>query len=168
MSVYHWHVSTEDEPVAPGNHPWRHPPEGRLIGRGHPAGDFLEAYDWRIERESDGELAVLAHLPDHVRNPRGQLFGGFTPTYVDLIALFTVRSGRGWGAEPRWMATTNMRVDYLAPVLGPEFRIRSRIVHHRARAFLVETRFVDLEEQMLVFALTSMLEVRTQGTLGDG
>jgi hypothetical protein len=26
-----------------------------------------------------------------VRNPRGQLFGGFTPTYVDLVALFTVR-----------------------------------------------------------------------------
>ena len=27
---------------------WRNPEPGRVIGRGHPAGDFLEAYDWHL------------------------------------------------------------------------------------------------------------------------
>jgi acyl-coenzyme A thioesterase PaaI-like protein len=160
-------MSDPEQPFSPDRHPWRFPPPGRLIGRGHPAGDFLEAYDWSLEHEGDGELAVLAHLPDRARNPRGQLFGGFTPTYVDLIALLTVRAGRPRDDPPRWLATTNMRVDYLAPVLGPTFRIRSRLIHRGSRSYLVEIRFFDLEERPLVFALTSMLEVRAKGDLGD-
>ena len=86
---------------------WTTPEPGRLVGRGHPAGDFLEAWAWEVLEEDVGYLRVAAHLPDHVKNPRGQLFGGFTPTYVDLIALFTARldpsatrrgtaSGSGW------------------------------------------------------------------------
>ena len=73
--------------------PWLHRDAGRLIGRGHPAGDFLQAHDWRVVEERIGFLRLDVHLPDHVRNPRGQLFGGFTPAYVDLVALFTVRAG---------------------------------------------------------------------------
>ena len=57
------------------------------------AGDFLEAYDWTVLEERVGFLRLDAGLPDHVKNPRGQLFGGFTPTYVDLVALNTVRAG---------------------------------------------------------------------------
>ena len=77
-----------DEPVARS---WTTTEPGRVIGRGHPAGDFLEAWAWDLLEEDEGHIRVLAHLPDHVRNPRGQVFGGFTPTYVDLIALLTVR-----------------------------------------------------------------------------
>ncbi|HVS66149.1 MAG TPA: PaaI family thioesterase [Thermoanaerobaculia bacterium] len=160
-------MTPPDESTAHREHPWRFPPPGRLIGRGHPAGDFLEAHDWNLEHEGDGELVVLAHLPDRARNPRGQLFGGFTPTYVDLMALLTVRAGQERTAAPRWLATTNLRVDYLAPVLGPTFRIRSRLVHRGRRSYLVEIRFFDLEERPLVFALTTMLEVRSKGELGD-
>src|SRR3979490_814050 len=72
---------------------WTTPEPGRLVGRGHPAGDFLEAWAWEVLEEDVGYLRVSVHLPDHVKNPRGQLFGGFTPTYVDLIALFTARAG---------------------------------------------------------------------------
>ena len=101
--------------------PWMRVPPDRLIGRGHAAGDFLEAYDWTVVEEREGYLKISAHLPQHVRNPRGQLFGGFTPAYVDLVALFTTRAGaeRQSGEIKRWLATTNMRVDYLEPVLGP-------------------------------------------------
>src|SRR5687767_6380196 len=92
---------------------WASPPPGRLIGRGHPAGDFLEAHDWDVLEEGPGYLRIEASLPQHVRNPRGQLFGGFTPTYVDLVALFTVRAGVDRTSGPRsWLATTNMRIDY--------------------------------------------------------
>ena len=50
----------------------------------------------RLERR-EGVLRVLAHLPPQVKNPRGQLFGGFTPTYVDFMAIHTFWAGR----EPR-------------------------------------------------------------------
>ncbi len=148
--------------------PWRFPPPGRLIGRGHPAGDFLEAYDWQVDVAELGHLRVRVHLPDRVRNPRGQLFGGFTPTYVDLISLFTTRAGEPPANRPMWLATTSMRIDYLAPVLGPTFAIDSRLIHRRKRVFLVETRFFDDAEQLLVLAATHMLSIQPQGTLGDG
>ncbi len=67
-----------------------------------------------MQEEREGVLRIEAHLPDHARNPRGQLFGGFTPTYVDLVAFFTVRAGteRVEARFRSWLATTNMRVDY--------------------------------------------------------
>src|SRR5262250_515121 len=114
---------------------WMERRPDQLIGKGHPAGDFLEAYDWELAEESQGYLRIEAHVPAHVKNPRGQLFGGFTPTYVDLVALLTVRAGETRG-EPRlhtWLATTNMRVDYFEPIIGPRFVIESRLVKKRGR-----------------------------------
>ena len=95
----------------PNLRPWASPPPGRLVGRGHPAGDFLEAWAWDVLDEAPGFIRVEAALPEHVKNPRGQLFGGFTPTYVDLIALFTVRAGedRSVPRPMRWLATTKPR-----------------------------------------------------------
>jgi acyl-coenzyme A thioesterase PaaI-like protein len=148
---------------------WTAREPGRLIGKGHPAGDFLEAYRWRVLEEREGYLRLRAHVPDHVKNPRGQMFGGFTPTYVDLVALFTVRAGES-GRERRfrtWLATTNMRVDYFEPVVGPEFVIESRLVKKRGRTNFVETRFLDSEDSLSVFAVTTMREVKLDRPLGD-
>ena len=148
--------------------PWLHRDAGRLIGRGHPAGDFLQAHDWRVVEERIGFLRLDVHLPDHVRNPRGQLFGGFTPAYVDLVALFTVRAGterESWSGA--WLATTNMRVDYFEPVLGPRFVIESTLVKARGRLRFVETRFLDTAGTLLVFAVTTMREVALTRELGD-
>jgi acyl-coenzyme A thioesterase PaaI-like protein len=161
-------------PAPPADAPfvraWTERKPGQLIGKGHPAGDFLEAYAWKVEDEGPGFLRIEAHLPEHVRNPRGQLFGGFTPTYVDLVALFTVRSGER-EVERRfrsWLATTNMRVDYFEPILGPKFLIESRLVKKRGRTIFVETRFLDMEGELAVFAVTTMREVAMHKPLGDG
>src|SRR3954451_20659559 len=107
----------------PNLRPWASPPPGRLVGRGHPAGDFLEAWAWEVLDEGPGRLRIKAALPDQVKNPRGQVFGGFTPTYVDVVALFTARSGgrRDPTGPRRWMATTNLRIDYFEPIVGPTF-----------------------------------------------
>jgi acyl-coenzyme A thioesterase PaaI-like protein len=149
--------------------PWMRVPSDRLIGRGHAAGDFLEAWDWIVEEEREGYLKIKAHVPQHVRNPRGQLFGGFTPAYVDLVALFTTRAGaeRQTGEIRRWLATTNMRVDYLEPVLGPTFWIESFLIRRRNRMNFVETRFLDEQGTILVFALTTMREIAPEKSLGD-
>ena len=147
--------------------PWATPPPGRLVGKGHPAGDFLEAYDWNVLDEREGYLELDLHLPDHVRNPRGQLFGGFTPTYVDLIALFTVRSGRRGERSPMsWLATTNMRVDYFEPIVGPRFKVASTLERRRGRTMFVATRFFQ-GDALAVFALTTMRQVTTDRPLGD-
>ena len=148
--------------------PWAAPPPGRLVGRGHPAGDFLEAWAWDVLEEGPGYLRVEATLPDQVKNPRGQLFGGFTPAYVDLVALFTVRAGedRSVPRPRRWLATTNMRVDYFEPVTGPRFVIDSRRETQRGRTHFVSTRFLQ-EGELAVFALTTMREVDPSRTLGD-
>jgi acyl-coenzyme A thioesterase PaaI-like protein len=147
---------------------WISPPPGRLIGRGHPAGDFLEAWGWDVHEQSVGYLKVEAGLPAHVRNPRGQLFGGFTPTYVDLVALFTVRAGtdRSQPGPFLWLATTNMRVDYFEPITGPRFVMESRLEKRRGRTLFVSTRFLQ-DDELAVFALTTMREVAIDRPLGD-
>jgi acyl-coenzyme A thioesterase PaaI-like protein len=148
---------------------WAEPAPGRLLGKGHPAGDFLEAFDWKLLEDTAGFLRVSCHLPDHVKNPRGQLFGGFTPTYVDLIALLTVRAGHRdeWdGAPRRWLATTNMRVDYFEPIVGPEFILESRLEKSRGRTNFVMTRFLQAGE-LAVHAVTTMREVASDRPLGD-
>ena len=170
-------MTDEDRPPdAPYLRAWAERKPGQLIGRGHPAGDFLEAYDWELVHGSPGFLRIRAHLPEHVKNPRGQLFGGFTPTYVDLIALFTVRAGEEH-VDRRfrsWLATTNMRVDYFEPIVGPHFEIESRLLKKRGRTHFVETRFLieggDSEVaggDLAVFAVTTMREVKLDHTLGD-
>jgi acyl-coenzyme A thioesterase PaaI-like protein len=148
------------------------PEPGRLLGKGHPAGDFLEAYEWKVLERGPGFLKVEAHVPDHVRNPRGQLFGGFTPTYVDLISLFASRTSRNAppasDSTPQWLATTNMRVDYFDPVIGPRFHLEARIVRERGRTVMIETRFVDpADGTLLVFALTTLRRVARANKLGD-
>lgn len=131
----------------------------RLMERGHHAGDFLEAWAWELLEEGDGRLKVLAHLPDRVRNPRGQLFGGFTPTYVDLIALATARRriGRDTPSMRRWFATTNMHVDYFMPIMGPTFVMDSRHETRSGRTHLVLTRFLQ-DGELAVHAATTMRE----------
>jgi acyl-coenzyme A thioesterase PaaI-like protein len=140
--------------------PWVTTEPGRLIGKGHSAGDFLEAWDWRLLEEGDGYLKIEAHLPPQVRNPRGQLFGGFTPTYVDLVALFTVRSRAvraAATAELGWLATTGMKVDYFEPITGPKFVIDSRREKHKGRTHFVITRFLQ-DGKLAVIAATTMRE----------
>ena len=152
-----------------GNRPWLTTDPRRLIGRGHPAGDFLEAYEWVALERRPGFLRLDAHLPERVKNPRGQLFGGFTPAYVDLVALFTVISARDPAArENAWLATTSIRVDYFEPVVGPRFIIESELVKARGRFRFVETRFRDYAGELLAFAATSLREVGPMRDLGDG
>ena len=148
--------------------PWQNRDPGRLVGRGHPAGDFLEAYDWKIVEQRAGYLLLDVHLPEQAKNPRGQLFGGFTPTYVDFVALHTTRAGSD-PDEPwtTWLATTNMRVDYFEPVVGPRFLIQSELTKQRGRTCFVETRFFDRNNALLVLALTTMRRVALSRPLGD-
>lgn len=136
---------------------WRDPPPGRLMGPGHPAGDFLDAPDWRVLEESEGRLVVDVPLVEAVKNFRGHLFGGFAPTYIDLIALRTVSAGAR-DRKHGWLLTLNLRVEYFEPVEGPRFVIESRVVNRRGRTLLVETTFRDHAGKMLLFSTVMLLE----------
>ncbi|MBW2231791.1 MAG: PaaI family thioesterase [Deltaproteobacteria bacterium] len=150
-------AEAEPEDLPPGF--WGPPEPGKLVGRGHAVGDFLEAYEWDVLEKELGHVRVRAHLPQQVKNPRGQLFGGFTPTYVDFIALHTCRAGRDSRPGRTWLATMNMRVDYYAPITSDNFEMDCRVVNHRGSTFWIETRFLDPEGSLLAWAYTTFKEV---------
>ena len=77
--------------------PWADTEPDQLVARGHAAGDILEAWDWVVLSREPGTLRIGAHLPDSLRNPQGQLFGGFTPTYVDFVSIWCVPAGVSFG-----------------------------------------------------------------------
>jgi acyl-coenzyme A thioesterase PaaI-like protein len=149
-----------------------HAEPGRLMGRGHPAGDFLEAYDWELLEEGEGLLVIRASLPDQVKNPRGQLFGGFTPTYVDIIGLRAVRAGRRLPVPTDgvpvalWMATTSMALDYFEPITGPTFTIRAEVEKRRGRTTFVVVRFFQ-DDVLAVHARLTARTVAPDQALGD-
>jgi acyl-coenzyme A thioesterase PaaI-like protein len=128
--------------------------EASLFQRGHPAADLLESWSWPVLRNGPGSMTVRAMLSDRVRNRRGQLFGGFTATIVDLVATAVVHSTLT-GKGRFWIATTGMRLDYLAPVVGSEVVIEGRLVTTRGRTSLVDTRFLDDAGEVTVHAVTT-------------
>lgn len=123
---------------------------------GHNAGDLVESTQWKILQEERGLVEVEAHLPEHLLNPRRQLFGGFTGTYVDMISLYTCRTLFDDPKDFQWSATVNMRIDYFAPVLGPRFRLKGELVNDGKSTCLVATHFTDLEGRKLVYAITTL------------
>ena len=123
---------------------------------GHNAGDLVESSEWRILVEKHGLVEVEAHLPAHLLNPRNQLFGGFTGTYVDMISIFTCRTLFDDKKAFKWSATVNMRIDYFAPVLGPTFKLRGELINDGRTTCLVATHFLDLSGNKLVYAITTL------------
>jgi acyl-coenzyme A thioesterase PaaI-like protein len=136
---------------------WRNPEPGRLMGPGHPAGDFLDGPDWRVLEESEGRLLVDVPLVPAAMNFRNQLFGGFAPTYIDLVALRTVSAGKR-DRPHGWLVTLSFHIEFFEPVEGPRFLIESLIGHRRGRTIFVETRFKSTEGKLLLFATTTLLE----------
>ncbi len=138
--------------------PWATTEPGRLVAKGHSAGDVLEAWKWTILEEGPGLLVIDAHLPDHLKNPKGQLFGGFTPTYVDFVSLHTVHSAdpdRDPTSPKHFISTINMRCDYFEPIMGPTFVVKGELINQRGLTSLVSTKFFQ-DETMLAHAITTL------------
>lgn len=130
----------------------------QFICRGHPVGDLLEAWRWRITAESTGKLSIRAPLSPRLRNVKGQLFGGFTPTLLDLIGSFTVHAGEPKSeiGFPYWLSTVNLRVDYFEPIASDEITIESRVIKRRARICIVETSFHDPADTLAAIGWITM------------
>ncbi len=140
------------------NRPWADTEPGQLVAKGHGAGDVLEAWKWRVLEESPGLLVVEAGLPQSLMNPQGQLFGGFTPSYVDFVSLYTVHTGdpdRDPTSPRHWLTTINMRCDYFEPIVGPTFMVRGELVNQRGLTSLVSTKFFQ-DETMAAHAITTL------------
>ena len=124
--------------------PWAATEPDRLVGRGHGAGDVLEAWRWRVQQRAAGLLVVEAHLPEQLKNPEGQLFGGFTTAYIDFVALHTVHASDA-GSDPSsrrdWLTTLNLRCDYFEPIVDETFTIRGELINQRGMNSLVSTKF---------------------------
>lgn len=122
---------------------------------GHCAGDLLEASDWKILHESRGRVEIDAHVPARVMNPRQQLFGGFTGTYVDMMALYTLRTLYPV-RQDYWITTVNMRIDYLGPVVEPRVRLTGELINEGRSTSLVSVTFYNEAGEKLVYALVTL------------
>jgi acyl-coenzyme A thioesterase PaaI-like protein len=139
--------------------PGRIDPPARLFQPGHAAGDFLGAPRWDVISQSPGFLRLGVDLPEHVLNPRGQLFGGFTGTYVDLVALATAHAGPS--EERVWLATTSMRIEYLAPLVG-------LLKASRGRTRVIDVTFLgDDDEEPAVLATATMRQLPDPSRPGE-
>lgn len=127
---------------------------------GHNAGDLLESYKWRVLREEPGFIQVDAHLPGHLLNPRGQLFGGFHGTYVDIVSLYVARTLFAEDNQFKWSSTVNMRIDYFAPVSGPRFQLLGEVINDGRTTCLVSTTFRDFDDKKLVYAITTLRKTK--------
>jgi acyl-coenzyme A thioesterase PaaI-like protein len=138
---------------------WRTDDPKRVVGRGHPVGDFLEAHEWEVLERGERRLRIRSHLPERVKNPRGELFGGFTPTYVDFFALHVFHTARAAEEPPRWLSTANLRVDYFAPIAGPHFEMHGEVLNRSGRTGHVEVRFIA-HGKLCAVAQTTLIELR--------
>lgn len=139
---------------------WHTDDPNRLVGRGHPIGDFLEAYDWEVVERAPRCLRVRMHLPDRVKNPRGELFGGFTPTYVDFLGLHVFHTARDPDEPHRWLSTANLHVEYFAPIVGPTFDAVGEVIHRRGRSAYVQIRFLTAESACAAIAHATFIQHR--------
>jgi len=122
---------------------------------GHCAGDLLKVSEWVVRDESRGDIELEVQIPERVMNPRQQLFGGFTGTYVDMVALYTIRTLFP-ADEDYWITTVNMRIDYLEPVVGPRIRLRGELIKQGRSTSLVAVHFMDMAGNRQVYALATM------------
>lgn len=77
-------------------------------------------------------------------NPQGQLFGGFTTTYIDFVSLHTVHSSDPDHdpSSPRdWLTTLNLHCDYFEPITEETFTVRGEVLNQRGANSLVSTKF---------------------------
>ena len=134
---------------------------GRLVGRGHPAGDFLEAWAWDVLEEDDGYLRVSAHLPDHVRNPQRAALRWVHPhlrrPHRAVHRPVAQRSGPTGLVTAGWRRPA-CRVDYFEPIVGPNFIIDSLREKQRGRTHHVLTRFLQ-DGELAVIAATTLREI---------
>jgi acyl-coenzyme A thioesterase PaaI-like protein len=132
----------------------------RVVGRGHPVGDFLDAHDWRVTARAPGSLRVRVALPPRVMNPRGELFGGFTPAYVDFFGLHVFHTLREPGVPRHWLSTAGLRVDYFAPIRGPELELHGEVLHRSGRTAHVQVRFQDDAQGLCALGQLTLIEHR--------
>lgn len=149
----------------PTRRPWATTEPDRLVGRGHGAGDVLEAWRWKVLERGPGLLVVEAHLPDQLKNPQGQLFGGFTTAYIDFVSLHTLHSDdpdRDPSSTQDWLTTLNLHCDYFEPITGETFTIRGEVINQRGANSLVSTKFFQ-GRTMAAHGLATLRRVPIEG-----
>lgn len=110
---------------------------------------------WRVLEESPGHVRIEVPLLDRLRNRRQQLFGGYTPAYVDMLAFRVARSGTHDESDT-FFATTSMRIDYLEAITEDTFEIDCTLLKARGRNAITEARFLQ-GGTLAVFAVTTLL-----------
>lgn len=130
-----------------------------FVRPGHCAGDFLESSQWKLIKEEPGLVELDIHLPSRVLNPYGELYGGFTGTYVDMVAVYTLKTLFTGKLGLLRTSTVNMRMDYLEPIVEPNLLLHGTLLKEGRSTCLVSTEFIDYEGKLLVYAITTLRKI---------
>jgi acyl-coenzyme A thioesterase PaaI-like protein len=141
---------------------WHTDDPRRLIGPGHPVGDFLGAPEWEVLARGERSLRLLVDLPAQVMNPRGELFGGFTATYVDFVSLHLFHMGRPAGEPRHWLSTASLHVEYFAPIRGPEIEIAGELLQRLGRRGCTQTRFLSASGDLCAVGQATLIQHRAE------
>jgi acyl-coenzyme A thioesterase PaaI-like protein len=131
-------------PLSGGDEP------ARLVGRGHPAGDVVDAWQWTLLERTSQRLRVRAVLPERMRNPRGDLFGGFAPAYLDFLAILLFQGARAPHEPTGRLVTARLSTDFFEPLRESHFEIAAELLHRTGRRGHVEARFLDASGRLCI------------------
>lgn len=129
----------------------------RLVGRGHPIGDFVDAFAWTVLEREPERLRLRVPLPERLCNDRGVLAGGLAAAYLDFVAIHLFQSARAGDEETGMLVTSNLRVEFFAPVVGPEFDLVAQIVNRTPRSGHVELRYLGADEALCALGHATIL-----------
>jgi uncharacterized protein (TIGR00369 family) len=112
---------------------------------------FLAQLDFR-DVEVDGvDLAMEMGTGPHLTNNRGALQGGLIATLIDIVAGRLALQGLPAGAG---VATSDLNIHYLAPVLDGPAQARAKVLRRGSRSVVVDVEVYDVAADTLAAVST--------------
>jgi uncharacterized protein (TIGR00369 family) len=112
---------------------------------------FLAQLDLRDVEVEGVDLAMEMGTAPHLTNSRGALQGGLIATLIDIVAGRVALAGV---ASAESVATSDLTIHYLAPVLDGPAQARAKVLRRGSRSVVVQVEVYDVAADKLAAVST--------------
>jgi uncharacterized protein (TIGR00369 family) len=112
---------------------------------------FLAQLDFRDVEVEGVELAMEMGTAPNLTNSRGALQGGLIATLIDIVAGRLALQGT---ASAETVATSDLTIHYLAPVLAGPAQARANVLRRGSRSVVVHVDVYDVATNRLAAVST--------------
>jgi uncharacterized protein (TIGR00369 family) len=112
---------------------------------------FLAQLDFRDVEVEGVELAMEMGTAPNLTNSRGALQGGLIATLIDIVAGRLALQGT---ASAETVATSDLTIHYLAPVLAGPAQARANVLRRGSRSVVVHVDVYDVATNQLAAVST--------------